>query len=470
MIPAWLRAIGVVVASSLLVLAGCADTPSAPAAAWPQRPVVGLAFDVAPDLRSVAGRETVSLMLGRRVCELVFRAWPNKPSAARAGNQLEVTGAIVDGRHVQPRVLPAGAPDGAPGTLVELPLPQCVPAGEGIRAELDFTLRLGKNADERLGMSPETGTAWFGSGFPLLAWVRGQGWAREDAVDIAGETATSEVFRLNDLTVTVPDGMRVAGTGQAQGERPGPRAGTRTHRFKADAVRDVAVAVGRYEVLERDITGTRLHLFTPVDGTRVEPEQWAGELDRALQRLTGRFGHFPYPDLWVAIAPAQSSGIEFPGALQFGDTRHEDLTGLATHELAHQWFYGLVGGNQARDPWLDEAFASYAEASLGGATDRSYYDLEAIPDRVRGDLGDPMAEWSDRGFGTYYQGVYRQGAAVLLAARAQAGPDRFDAALRDHIARHAHTVTRPTDVAAAFDDLPDVLDLLRRYGALPPAG
>jgi hypothetical protein len=463
------RRVAALAALLLLVLAACGSGGTPPArsdrAAWDQRPVVELAFDVASDLGTVAGRESVAFTPDLPVCELVFRAWPNSPSPARLGNSLTVTGASVDGRPVAPVIRPAGAAENAPGTLVELPLPACVPAGATVRAELTFTLTLGEDADERLGTSPSTRTAWWGSGYPLLAWVRGEGWAREDAVDIAGETATSEQFRLASMQVTVPSGVEVAGTGQAAGLEPGPRAGTSTHRFTADTVRDVAVAVGRYQVLERDLGGTRLHLFTPVDGTRVPPEQWADVLETVTGRLVERFGPFPYPDLWVAVAPSQSSGIEFPSALQFGDTSEDALPALATHELAHQWFYGLVGNNQARDPWIDEAFASYAEELISGDGDGP--ELDDVPDRLDGDLGESMAFWGERSFGAYYRGVYRQGAAALLAAREYAGPERFDAAVRDYLAANAHEVVSPAEVEAAFRDVPEVTDRLRDAGALP---
>ena len=34
-------------------------------------------------------------------------------------------------------------------------------------------------------------------------------------------------------------------------------------------------------------------------------------------------------------------------------------TALA-HELAHQWFYGIVGDDEYNSPWLDEGFTDYA--------------------------------------------------------------------------------------------------------------
>ena len=38
---------------------------------------------------------------------------------------------------------------------------------------------------------------------------------------------------------------------------------------------------------------------------------------------------------------------------------------VVTHELAHEWWYALIGDDQAQEPWLDEAFASYAEEAAG---------------------------------------------------------------------------------------------------------
>lgn len=34
--------------------------------------------------------------------------------------------------------------------------------------------------------------------------------------------------------------------------------------------------------------------------------------------------------------------------------------GPVVHELAHQWWYGVIGNNEYADPWLDESFAVYA--------------------------------------------------------------------------------------------------------------
>ncbi|MGH3934749.1 MAG: M1 family aminopeptidase [Pseudonocardiaceae bacterium] len=454
------------------VLASCtgaaplADPASYDAGLWPQRPVIELSFDVAPDLRTVTGRESVVFTPDMRACELVFRAWPNNPTMSKAGSSLTVTDTSVDGRPVTSQVSAAGAPSGVPGTLIEVPLAECLDPGESVRVDLGFRLVLGADADERVGYSPDTQTAWFGSGFPLLAWVRGSGWARDPAVPMNGETATSEDFMLASLSVTAPADYQVIGTGVAAGKTAGGASGTTTHRFTAAAVRDVSVAVGRYDVLDRDVGGVRLHLATPQTGTNVDPQDWADEIDAAITSLTALFGPFPYPELWVAITPGQSDGTEFPAALQFGDVRRSRVRSLVVHEVSHQWVYSLVGNNQAENPWLDEALATFSEGIASG--DDNDYRPSDISRRVVGLMGQPMSYWADNGeFGRYTEGVYNQGAALLLQARRQAGADRFDTALRSYIMANAHRVATPADFAHAFAETPQVLDLLGKAGALP---
>ena len=380
-----------------------------------------------------------------------------------------VTGATVDGRPADPVVTAAGAPTGAPGTLVELPLPQCVEAGTPVRAELQFRLVLGEDAGERAGYSPSAGLAWFGTAFPLLAWVRGEGWATDPAVDMYGETSTSEDFRLAELLVTAPSWCRVLGTGSAVGTAPGAVSGTTVYRFTADAVRDVAVSVGRFEVVERQVGVVRLHVGVPAQGSRVRAEGWADSVAQMMQRLEDFLGPYPYADLWVSVLPALDDGVEFPTALQFGDVGRETFPALVAHEVAHMWFYALLGNNQARDPWLDESFATYAQARAAGQLDS--YRLYDVGADVRGELGRPMTYWADRGgFDRYVNGVYDQGAVALIEGQRRVGEDAFDQAMRAYIDTYAHQVVEPADVEQAFKDVPAVVDLLREAGGLQGPG
>jgi aminopeptidase N len=134
------------------------------------------------------------------------------------------------------------------------------------------------------------------------------------------------------------------------------------------------------------------------------------------------------------------------------------------HEVGHEWFYGLVGDDQARDPWLDEAFATYVEALQDG--NAAFYAGASVPPAGRNHVGEPMTYWEKYGENTYFRSVYLQGATALFQAREAAGPAAFDRALRCYVNMEAHRVARPADLAQALRGLPAALAVLRRAGAL----
>jgi Peptidase family M1 domain len=263
--------------------------------------------------------------------------------------------------------------------------------------------------------------------------------------------------------VSAPTRYQVAGTGRALGTSPGTDGAT-VHRFSAEAVRDVAVTVGRLTVQRYDMDGVRLYVVAPHGGTTSPLATWAQRIDEASETLVELLGPFPYENLWVTIQPYESAGIELSGAILFGDLNLRRDGWLVGHELAHMWFYGLVGNNQGRDPWLDESFASFAQALADGGEDGYPWGRAVASDGPA--VGAPMTTWARLGQDAYEDAVYERGAAALLEGRRRVDTERFDDALRRYLHTHAHQIATPADVEQAFADLPEVLALLREVGAL----
>jgi hypothetical protein len=430
--------------------AGC---PAGYAAPDPYRPAVGLTFDLAADRRTVAGTERVRFTPDLPVTELVFRLWPNG-AAAPAGTSLTVTKVVTTGGGHTMVAESLGGRPGTQGTLISVPLPRTAPPGTEITADLAFRLVLPAPHFERWGSSGST--AWWGSGHPLLAWEHGRGWQRQPAVRFPSEAAVSEAAQT-DITVTAATGDTVLVTGIA--DPPSPLAGGRTrwHATSASA-RDVSVAVGHFTTRTASVAGVAVTVGVASE-VRASPDELLRQTRRSIEALVRRYGPFPFPSLVVSALPALSSGgIEFPGAIQVGPIRWRVVL---PHEAAHEYFYGMLGNNQARDPWLDEAFATYSE-SLVNADQSDYLPALGLPGTVGGSTG----SWGDNEVG-YYMTVYNKGAAALLTARAAAGPAAFDAALRCYLRANAWTVTTPDDVARALAGLPPAIVVLRRAGALP---
>ena len=77
-----MRVRAAVAVATTFTLAACtaADTSVPTARAFLETPpAVTLAYRVADDLRSATGSSTTTFTPDQRVCEVVLRAWPNKP-------------------------------------------------------------------------------------------------------------------------------------------------------------------------------------------------------------------------------------------------------------------------------------------------------------------------------------------------------------------------------------------------------
>ncbi|MCL2587488.1 MAG: hypothetical protein FWE31_04605, partial [Firmicutes bacterium] len=56
------------------------------------------------------------------------------------------------------------------------------------------------------------------------------------------------------------------------------------------------------------------------------------------------------------------------GGMEFGEivfistdiTNREDIDRVIIHEIAHQWWYGIIGNDQVRHAWIDEGLAEYS--------------------------------------------------------------------------------------------------------------
>jgi aminopeptidase N len=132
---------------------------------------------------------------------------------------------------------------------------------------------------------------------------------------------------------------------------------------------------------------------------------------------------------------------------------------VAVHETAHQWFYAMVGDSQALHPWLDEAFASYAEELV----DHDPPNPDALRVQRPVDASTESYGFDENG---YYFITYSKGAAALFAARTAAGATKWDAAIRCYVAKNAWRIANPDDLRAAIADLPAGIAALEKAGAL----
>ena len=418
-----------------------ADCPAIPGqpAPDPDRPRYRMDVRVDPERSVVEGDLTVRFVPDLPTAELVFRLWPNGPRPTRAGGRLDIGEVLVDGE-------PADAAQPDPTTLV-VDLGRTLRPGEEVTASLPWLLTLPGTSNDRIAQDGDA--IRLGSFFPILAWEPGVGWRQEPATGAFAEASTAPIADF-DFSVAVPQGLTVLASGVEDG------AGG---RWRATAVRDVAVSVGRFTVAQgqADAPGPTRVVVGVAEGLEDDPAAYLDRIVRSLEDFADRFGPYPYPSLTFAVTPGLSGGIEYPTHIMQGP----GTIGRTTpHEVAHQWFYALVGNSQGRDPWLDEGLASWGEARFEGTLD----EFLAVdqPAAAENRVGEPMTYWEDR-TDSYYRGVYVQGAQLLAAL---GPPDRVDCGLRLYVATEAYGIAQPDDLLEAMRQVfPDADATFARFGA-----
>ena len=373
---------------------------------------------------------------------LVFRLWPNGPLQAREGAHLAAGPVTSAGSP-----LATSRPD--PTTLV-VPLTHTLAPGRSIAVDVPFRLRVPGPVRDRLSRS---GAALrLGSFFPVLAWEPGVGWDTDPPTRLLAETSSTPTADF-DVRLTVPPGDDVLTTGAPAG--PG--------RFTATAVRDFAIAVGRFDTFTVTAHAPRAVRITAAveRGLPGSAAEVAGRARSALEALAERFGPYPWPSLDLAVVPdLDRVAIEYPTMIFLGEN---GVARAETHEVAHQWFYSLVGNDQARDPVLDEGLATYAQAEL----DRIWPYLDGLPDPggLRPLTGRPMSFWETRPYRQYELAVYANGARML---HAMGHPAAVTCALRRYVAANAYGIATQADLARALTaGVPGARRVLAAHG-IPP--
>jgi hypothetical protein len=394
----------------------------------------------AQNQNKVTGQVEVEFQPDLPTDRLVFRLWPNGPRPAGAGAHLNVAGVRV-GAH------PAQSQQPNPTTLV-VPLSPGLSAGQKTGAVVDFTLTLPKPVDDRIS---RTGDAIrLGSFFPILAWEPGVGWATEPATSGFAEASTAPTADFI-ASVGVPPGFDVLATGVPDG----------SGRWRADNVEDFALSVGHFKLADGVAGGVKVTVG--VDRSVAEsPEPYVKRIVDTINDFSARYGSYPWPGYTMAVEPNLKGGIEYPMHVMQGP----GTAGRTTpHEVAHQWFYGLVENDQGRDPWLDEGLASWAEARHEGAL--ASFVSRPIPADAKGKAGQPMAYWEHRP-SSYYRGVYVQPVQALAALGGVGKADLVDCALRLYVARNAFHIAKPRDLLDALSVVfPDAPAVFARFGITP---
>jgi peptidase M1-like protein len=309
------------------------------------------------------------------------------------------------------------------------------------------------------------GPALLGNAIPILAVTDAAGTHLEpySTVGEAGYSLASSWHVRLDL----PRGLSAATTGSRTASRTLSSA-TRRLRFAAPHARDFELAIGHLHTRSTTVHGVRIRFSDMLPGGTASARLRSEILSAARSDLVPyeqRFGAYGARELdIVQTRSLDGEGMEYPeivfvemtSSSAYGES-WTHTAALLAHELAHQWFYGLVGNNQWREPWLDESFATFA-SGFPSHDCTSGDPLAGYPSSVR--LTANMGFFDAHPSGWYYDGLYGGGACALRDLRAGFGPQRFNDFIRSWVAAHRYRIaTTAAFVSAVRAAAPSSFDV-----------
>jgi hypothetical protein len=227
---------------------------------------------------------------------------------------------------------------------------------------------------------------------------------------------------------------------------PADVSGDTTH-YHLDAARTfVLSASDSYKMDESAVGAIKIRsYYFPGDENASQAVIWMATQSLALYQA--KFAAYPYQTLSV-VESNVNDGQEFDGLVflssnfysGYNGSAKSNLVTIGTHEIAHQWWFGLVGDDQAMEPWLDEALSVYSERIFYQFNYPGYGDWWW---NFRVNFFGPQGyvDQSVYSFGTfrsYVDAVYLNGANFLEDLRSRIGDDDFFAFLKDYAGRFAH--------------------------------
>jgi aminopeptidase N len=197
-----------------------------------------------------------------------------------------------------------------------------------------------------------------------------------------------------------------------------------------------SVVIGQYDLkTDTGPGGLPLRYYFPIGAGK----SITGSFERTSEMISYYsevFGPYPFESYGVVVVPEDLEfAVENQTLSLFGQDMADEIT--AAHELSHQWFGDSISLKSWKDIWLNEGFATYAEAlwveHTEGKTAGDKY-MRDIYDEAR---ANKLAAPEDPSVGNLFDdSVYYRGGCVLYALRLKLGEDVFFKILREYYARY----------------------------------
>jgi len=200
----------------------------------------------------------------------------------------------------------------------------------------------------------------------------------------------------------------------------------KTIRFKQFRVHDFAwFADKRFNVLhdQVELPNTRRMVDTWLFFTNKNFELWKDAMNYVNESTvfySYLLGDYPYNNVTAIDGTIMAGGgMEYPNITVIGDARNPfELDITITHEVGHNWFYGILGSNERDFPAMDEGLNSFYEMRYA----RAKYPARKLIEYIGRDstfklLGaNKIPFWREKEFAYFYSAKSRTDQPINTAS------------------------------------------------------
>ena len=218
--------------------------------------------------------------------------------------------------------------------------------------DISFLTKLA-NVEHRTGITQNSIN--LGNFFPILCHFE-NGSFIENVYYSDGDPFVSACAEYK-VRLTLPKEYEVAATGEKIAERM--LESKKEYTMSALNVRDFACVLYKNgQVLQEKVGKTEIFYYYYADKA---PKQTLDAAKEAFSYYSEKFGEYPYATYTLAETGFCFGGQEYPCLTMLSDSlKTEEKPRAIAHEVAHQWWGGVVGSNQVENAWQDEGLAEYS--------------------------------------------------------------------------------------------------------------
>jgi hypothetical protein len=276
-----------------------------------------------------------------------------------------------------------------------LTIPTGAAMGQGAKADVEVTYHMTVPPDG-IRLTSDNGNTYLTEWYPMLA-TYDHGWVKDEYNPMGESYHTAH----SDFKVSydVPQGYTVYSTA-ADDPQPGATTGVLT----ATNVKEFTLAIASdIRSVSKTVDGVEVRVFSHQD----EPQEY---VDRALKVATDSLDFYynhigPYPLKQLDVVMDGSGLMEYPGFVTVGSPQRlgENFENVVAHEIAHQWFYGVVTNDPYNEAWIDEGVTEFT-ASLYDLLGLHLREDQAFASAFRAPLNESMVQPANLPLSSYSRG------------------------------------------------------------------